>query len=216
MTTEVIYMEPIPPDLTIRERLLIAAEREVATRGVSAMSIRRVNEAAGASSAAAHYHFGNKQAIIAEVLQTRMAPLMKARLAMLAEVRAQRKPTTDDIARILVQPLVDLRGRPEGQVWISFLSALDHAGQPWVMMSTSIYNSQAEPIWTALSEAFPDLRPVQCKLRWRAAGSFVAAALADPATYWTDEVPDWEEIELELRVVATGVLASRPTDWPVA
>ena len=41
-----------------RERLLSAGERLFATRGIDAVSVRDITDAAGANLAAINYHFG--------------------------------------------------------------------------------------------------------------------------------------------------------------
>src|SRR5579863_9921905 len=54
-----------------RRRLLDSAERLFAERGLDGVSVRDITEAAGANTAAIHYHFGSKRDLIAAILQRR-------------------------------------------------------------------------------------------------------------------------------------------------
>lgn len=196
------------PDLPVRERLLVAAEQQIAEYGVHGASIRSINAAAGANSAAAHYHFGSKEAIVRAVLDARMHHLTVARLALVDELRAGAPLSVELMARALVDPLVDLSTQDEGRSWIGFLSALQHAGPPWHTMAVGQYDDQAEPIWEALDGALPGLERHQRRLRWRLAGHLVARALTDPRPYWDGRVPDRSEIRSELVKIVTGILSS--------
>jgi AcrR family transcriptional regulator len=110
-----------------RNRLLDAAERLFAEQGVEATSARAINAAADLSPAALHYHFGNKERIVEEVLQRRMGQLAGRRAEMVEHSRAT--ATTLDAMRlseILVLPLADFtlgNGKP-GRWYIRFLSRM--------------------------------------------------------------------------------------------
>lgn len=67
-----------------RERLLLAAERLVAERGVE-VSLREVALAAGLrNNSAVHYHFGSRDGLLQAVLDRRNAAMEVERLARLA------------------------------------------------------------------------------------------------------------------------------------
>lgn len=110
-----------------RDRLLDAAEKLFAEQGIEATSARAINAAAGLSPAALHYHFGNKDKIVAEVLLRRVGALNERRLAMVDD--AQRDGVVLDVyklAEIFVLPLADLALADEkvGQAYARFLSRL--------------------------------------------------------------------------------------------
>lgn len=72
-----------------RERLIVAAERVFAERGVDAASLREIGVAAGQrNTAAAQYHFGTKEALIAAIFDHRMSTINAERMAMLARAQA--------------------------------------------------------------------------------------------------------------------------------
>jgi AcrR family transcriptional regulator len=64
-------MPPAPP--ATRDRLLTAAVELFAQRGFHGTSIRDIAEEAGANVAAAHYHYGSKDALYLEVLRAQFA-----------------------------------------------------------------------------------------------------------------------------------------------
>lgn len=71
-----------------KERLLDAAEQLFAERGFAATSLRDLTAVAEANLASVNYHFGTKEALLAEVLGRRLAPVNSRRLALLDEVEA--------------------------------------------------------------------------------------------------------------------------------
>lgn len=119
-----------------RDRLLDAAEKLFAEQGVEATSARAINAAADLSPAALHYHFGNKEKIVKEVLHRRATVLNQRRTAVLEAVR--RKERTIDavgLAEVIVQPLADFAlgdGKP-GHSYVRFLSRL-FAERPGVIV----------------------------------------------------------------------------------
>ena len=68
----------------IRTRLIDAAERLFAERGVDAVSIRQITREAGANVAAVHYHFGSKPALLRAVLDRTIEPLTARRGELLS------------------------------------------------------------------------------------------------------------------------------------
>ena len=71
---------------TTREKLLDVAEQLFARRGLDAVSVRDITQAAGASLGAITYHFGTMRQLIVAVFDRRMAPLTRQRLAALDAV----------------------------------------------------------------------------------------------------------------------------------
>jgi AcrR family transcriptional regulator len=68
-----------------REALLDAAERLFATQGLDAVSLRQIGVEAGQrNTAAAHYHFGTKEALVDALFERRMTPVNEHRWRLLA------------------------------------------------------------------------------------------------------------------------------------
>ncbi len=69
-----------------RERLLNVAEQLFARRGLDAVSVRDITQAAGESLGAITYHFGTMRKLMVAVFERRMAPLTRQRLEALDAV----------------------------------------------------------------------------------------------------------------------------------
>ena len=100
---------PSPPrrdGARTRERILDAAERLFAERGVAGVSLRAIIAEAGVNLAAVHYHFGSKDALVNAVVGRYAGPVNEQRLARLDELerRYGRRPVP---LRRLVAAFVD-------------------------------------------------------------------------------------------------------------
>ncbi len=113
----------IPTDTTeptTRERLLEAAEHLFATRGIDAVSLAEVTQAAGLNnSGAVHYHFGGREELLEAVVHHHRGTLDRRREEMLDEQEATGSLTPTDLVRCLVMPLVDLLDDPRGRAFLS-------------------------------------------------------------------------------------------------
>ena len=89
-----------------RDRLLLAAERLIAERGLDAPLRDVAVEAGQRNNSAVHYYFGSRDGLIQAVIDRRQAPLEARRLELLAE--HETAGAGDDVrslVRILVEPM---------------------------------------------------------------------------------------------------------------
>jgi len=102
----------VPPQGT-RERVILAAERLFAERGISGVSLREVGAAAGQrNNSAAQYHFGSKAGLVDAIFEYRMRPINERRLALLAELdRADRGDDLRALVEAFVEPFAEEVGR---------------------------------------------------------------------------------------------------------
>src|SRR3954453_8570326 len=104
-------------------RLLDAAETLVGERGVDGVSLRAINTEAGSNVAAAHYHFGSKEALVRAVLDRRMSGLGGERLPQAAALTHGPTPPPRALAAVFVGPLFDFAATPDGLRYVRFLDA---------------------------------------------------------------------------------------------
>ena len=128
-----------------RNRLLNAAERLFAVQGIDATSARAINAAAGLSSAALHYHFGNKDAVVREVLRRRMDALNQQRAEMIA-ANAGNAATLDalGLAELIVHPLAN------------FVVDDESAGRTYIRFLARVYAEQAALMHEFVEDHFSD------------------------------------------------------------
>ncbi len=135
--TQLDTMHPFPPSRspsldrgnangrTTRERLMILAEAMFAERGIEAVSIRAIGQAAGQrNNNVVQYHFGDRANLVAAIYAFRSEALNDRRHQLLAQHRAAGAP--DDarsLLRILVQPHAESIPDPENH-FLGFLARL--------------------------------------------------------------------------------------------
>ena len=84
-----------------RLQIILAAEYLFGEQGIDAVSLRQVNVAAGQkNSSATHYHFGNKETLVASIYDYRMASVNSRRLKMLDNAEIE------DTLRSLIEAMV--------------------------------------------------------------------------------------------------------------
>lgn len=142
-----------------RARILDAAERLFADHGFNGASMRAITAEAGANVAAAHYHFGSKEALIEEVFHRRLAPLNAERLALLDRLQgADDTASLEDLVEAFVGPALRMQGNPEcgGPV---FMRLLGHAlGQPHGKVR-ELFTRQFEEVFRRFTAAFHAAMP---------------------------------------------------------
>lgn len=90
-----------------RERILDVAERLFGERGFPATPLRDITAEAGVNVASVNYHFGSKEALLAEVLERRLKPINARRLELLDAVEAQAgggSPELEAVIRAFLSP----------------------------------------------------------------------------------------------------------------
>lgn len=112
-----------PSSAETRQRIIDAAEKLFALRGIEAVSIRDITQAAGVNLAAINYHFGTKTGLAAEVFKQCIDPLNARRLELLDEVEAKagsKPPPLEAVLEAMIRPAVE-RGFGDGEDNVTFL-----------------------------------------------------------------------------------------------
>ena len=106
---------PVSRGNATRNELKRAARRLFAERGIAAVGMREVVEAAGQRNAAAvHYYFGSKDDLLRELLIDGAALIDGERRALFDELEMRGEPTLDEVVRAMVLPNIVFRG-PTGE-----------------------------------------------------------------------------------------------------
>ena len=170
-------------------RLVDAAERLFAESGLEGISLRGVAAAAGVNSAAVHYHFGSREALVEAVLLRRVEPIQKRRVALLAALPEGDGP---EVVRGLVEALVlpsaelALHGGSSGRAYVKLLARLYADGHRFVSdIVMSHFGDTYREIGERAARALPELpRPVlnrrlvvvvRTALHWLAAADVLGA-----------------------------------------
>ena len=105
---------------------MVAGERLFAERGIDAVSIRDITNEAGANSAAIHYHFGSKTALITAILDWRAAAVAARRSEWLEPIEANADPSLREVIEAFVVPTAELANDTDGggRYHIGFIAAV--------------------------------------------------------------------------------------------
>lgn len=121
-----IQPKPNRGDLT-RNELKRAARRLFAERGIAAVGMRDILDAAGQRNAAAvHYYFGGKDDLLRELVADGARAIDARRQAMLDAAEAQPGGATlDDVVRAMLLPNIDIPGETDGaRTYLRFIGNL--------------------------------------------------------------------------------------------
>lgn len=142
-----------------RLRLIDAAERLMAERGVEGVSLREVGQAAGQrNNSAAQYHFGDKNGLLLAVIAARSTPVEAERQRLIAQMDDDER----DVRRLLeayVVPLAQTLREPSS--YLRFLSAVVtvHGPNPDLLFDQATSGGGVRWINARLRRIVPDLSP---------------------------------------------------------
>lgn len=112
---------------TTRGELKRAARRLFAERGIAAVGMRDILDAAGQRNAAAvHYYFGGKDELLRELVIDGARAIDARRRALLDRAEAEPSGATlDHVVRAMILPSVDVPGElGEGETYLRFIGHL--------------------------------------------------------------------------------------------
>jgi AcrR family transcriptional regulator len=100
-----------------RDKIIETAERLFADRGYAGTSLRQIIAEAGVNLAAIHYHFGNKEELLDQLVQRKAGPVNKERLEMLDRYEAEADGVPVAVEKILraflAPPMRRIKEHPE-------------------------------------------------------------------------------------------------------
>lgn len=199
-------------------RILLTAERLFATQGIAGTSLRQISTVAGQrNTAAAQYHFGNKDALIGAIFRHRLAAIDARRreLLKLAE-DANGAVEPWNLVQALVRPLAEQAAEP-GSHYVRFLNRIfEHTGHDVPTLVGIGGFDESHAIGRLLGDRMPSLSRPQARLRSRWAGQMIIAGLADLERQRSEpddalDRPDPEVFTLGLIDAVTGLLTAPVT-----
>ena len=113
--------------LDTKERILETAERLFAERGYGATSLRSIIAAAKVNLAAVHYHFRSKEALLDAVLERRIEPINRERLALLEEqerAAGDAPPSIEAVLTALIEPPLRLSRDPSYRMFVKLMGRI--------------------------------------------------------------------------------------------
>lgn len=151
-----------------RDNIIKTATELLSRKGLE-VSIREINETAGLSAAATHYHFKNKHELISAVLRSRMLPVDEREGKIDKLLASGQTPTVRDVVKLLVYPLASIMlDDPEGgRDYIRVVARVySEQGRDSLYPMIDEFQVPVEKLLRALSHALPDLPPGGLKLRY--------------------------------------------------
>ena len=176
-----------PQDRDTRTRLIDAAERLFAARGIEAVSINQILKAAGQRNASAvHYHVGSKFDLIKAILGRRMAGINERRLELLAAADpADRPAAVRALARALVLPFAEQLEPAAGEGGRNYVCFVGQVhGDPRVDMFRLVrgqHDSSIREVIRIALATLPDLPETVVRRRLAFATTLFIHALAERA-----------------------------------
>ncbi len=165
------------------EKLILAAERLFSKYGIDAVSMRQINVAAGQrNSSAAHYHFGSKEALIAETFHYRMERINRRRLQKLDEIS---KAGQVDNVRVLVQAMIvpileELEQSKGGRHYIRFAGqCMGHPRIDFFALWRSEDSEGMQRIFRLIKAAIPSVPAIVISQRFGMIMELIIHSLAD-------------------------------------
>ena len=158
-------------------RMIDAAERLAAQRGLAALTVQAVQESAGQrNKSAVQYHFGGRQGLVDALLATRMASASARRTSMLLALGVA--PSARELVEVLVVPLIEsvLSRRPS--YWARFLIQAIGDPQTGLAALASVDNQALQAAQSRLEAHLVWLSPGVRALRVQSIFGYACVVLA--------------------------------------
>jgi AcrR family transcriptional regulator len=168
--------------LATRARIVAAAERLFAERGVDAVSLNEINRAAGQrNSSALQYHFGGKEGLIHAILEKHTPGIESRRHALLDDIEASGRVELRALAEALVLPVAEKLNDPDGGVAFLRVNAHlnGHPKFPLLIVAAHRVNRGQDRLARLIAKASPKLTKDVLVARWLLITGLLFHGLAD-------------------------------------
>jgi len=196
-----------PDALATRARVVAAAERLFAERGIDAVSLVEVGRAAGQRNrSAVQYHFGDKQGLVHAILDKHTPGIEQRRHALLDEIEAAGRSELRPLVEALVLPVAGKLLDPDGGAAFLRLNAelIGHPRFPLLSLDAERVNRASDRLRRLTARATPRLPEALWRPRWLLVMGMLFHGVAD----WS-RLPEAERPSRELFVnhLIDGIVA---------
>jgi AcrR family transcriptional regulator len=178
------------PALDTRDKLMDAARRLYAERGVFNVSLAEVVRAAGQrNTSAIHYHFGSREQLLLAIMDPQVHTLRARRDELLAKARLAQGPAV--VVEALVRPLVELaREGWRARAWMKIgLELADHNERIAPELESLLFGAGGGEALSLLAERCEPMPAVVWNLRTNLCIGFAARAATERARIIDDQPP---------------------------
>lgn len=195
-----------------RARILDTAQELFAVKGVDGVSINEICKTCDVNSAAVHYHFGAKPALVEAILARGAATWGPRRDALIAELTADGTPDLRSAVTVMIRPTAELARIPWGLNYIRFLFTVTNHPD-YGPLTDSIAEAHTNRYLDLLSGLLPHLSRATLLRRYTLTRMFLYQALSiedGPLARWLEQhgVVDDEPLEDHLIDYFTAALGA--------
>lgn len=189
-----------------RERILDAAERLMAERGISGVSLNEINTAAGQrNTAALHYHFGGREQLVRAIMR-RHGAWLRSRHDELYAALEGREPGTRELVELIIVPVAEYlaagpSARAAVRIWVSAIGRPEVAVEEIQGLVDATLTSAARVLIARMSADMPRELAVA---RLVTAAQAALHVLADRAVQ--EDAPENRRDALPLPLVAANLV----------
>lgn len=194
------------PELT-RSKLLDAATRLFAARGIFGVSLAEITKAAGQRNASAlHYHFGSREAVLGAIIE-RHAPAIRDRRLELLAVAAERPGELRPAVEALVLPMTEFvqrgwRERAFVRIGVELATGPDRVSPG---IRTALARPGGSEVFELIGHATATVPEAIRRERFRTVSLFIGRATADRALLLDTWAPGDEAVLDDAAFVANLV-----------
>ena len=156
---------------------MATALRLFAQRGIDAVSLNEIVQAAKVNAAAIHYHFGSKDGLIEAILRRNASALGERRNQLLDELETRKRITVRDVVKAMVDPITELKQSADGLDYVQFLAGVA-LHRKYSEMLAEITGKYTDRYLAVLERVTPKLSAASRLRRFAYARTFVYQAVA--------------------------------------
>ena len=164
-----------------RKKIIKVAERLLVDRGLDC-SLRTIMNEAGVNVAAVHYHFGNRQKLIEEIIRDHANEITEERLRRLDEAMSKKRASLKDVVEAFVLPVYEYEQKRGSSRYVATLLGRIHAsGHPELQsLAIDAFSEGQTRFLDILRQLLPSLTEKEVYWRHHAVVAVISSSMATP------------------------------------